>query len=276
MQDFNDKVAVITGGASGIGLGMARAFAARGAHLVLGDLDATALDQALAEFSQAGVQAHGQLCDVSSLESVESLADFTMATHGAVHVVCNNAGVGIPTSARNLKLEDWKWIIDVDLWGPIYGVKTFLPLLEAQGEGHINATASMAGLISSGMMGAYNAAKHGVVALMAVLERELRAADSPIRASVLCPGPINTNISFNSVAQRPGQAKPKTDGGKEGKVASDIQAMLEQGMHPNDVGELVAESIAAEKFWILTHPHYAKAVRKQLDALMEDQTLTRA
>ena len=276
MQEFADKVAVITGSASGIGLGMARAFARRGMKLMLADVDPKALETVVAEFEAAGVPACGQTCDVTDLSAVEALGAFTMDTYGAVHVVCNNAGVGIPTSARNIKLEDWKWIIDVDLWGPIHGVKVFVPLLEAQGEGHINATSSMAGLISGGMMGAYNAAKHGVVALMAVLERELRAAKSPIRASVLCPGPINTNISFNSVSMRPGRAKPKADGGKEGKVAQNIQAALEQGMAPDEVGELVAEAIAAEKFWILTHPQWAKAVRKQLDALMDDQTLTRA
>ena len=134
----------------------------------------------------------------------------------------------------------------------------------------------MAGLISSGMMGAYNVAKHGVVALMAATERELRAKKSNVRASVLCPGPINTNISRHSVEYRPGGAKPKADGDKAGAMASNIQAALEQGMHPDDVGELVAGAIADEKFWILTHPRWAKAVQKQLDALIDDQSLTRA
>jgi NAD(P)-dependent dehydrogenase (short-subunit alcohol dehydrogenase family) len=276
MQNFQGKTAVITGGASGIGLGMARAFAARGMNLVIGDLDADAMQAAEREFTEQGVDIVTQACDVSSLDAVQALADTTMQRHGAVHIVCNNAGVGIPTSARNMKLEDWKWIIDVDLWGPIYGTKVFVPLLEASGEGHINATSSMAGLISSGMMGAYNVAKHGVVALMAALERELRAKQSPVHASVLCPGPINTNISKNSVTYRPGQAKPQADGDKQGKVAQNIQASLEQGMPPDEVGELVANAVEQEKFWILTHPRWAKGVQKQLDALVEDQSLTRA
>ncbi len=276
MQQFEDRVAVVTGAGSGIGLGMARAFAARGMHLMLADMDAGTLDAAVAEFTKDGVRAASMTCDVSRLEEVEALAQATLDTYGGAHVVCNNAGVGIPTSARNMKLADWEWILNVDLWGPIYGVKVFLPLLEAQDEGHINATSSMAGLISSQMMGAYNVAKHGVVALMAAVERELRAKKTNVRASVLCPGPINTNISRNSVTLRPGQAKPKADGDKAGKVAANIQAALEEGMHPNDVGELVAASIAEDKFWILTHPRYAKAVQKQLDALNDDQTLTRA
>ena len=275
MQTFNERVAVVTGGASGIGLGMARAFAGRGMKLVIADLDRAALDAAVAEFEGKGTPVLGQLCDVSKLEEVQALADRATEKFGAVHVLCNNAGVGIPTSACNLKLEDWKWILDVDLWGPIYGVKVFLPLIEAAGEGHINATSSMAGLIAGQMMGAYNVAKHGVVALMASTERELRARKSPVRASVLCPGPINTNISRHSVEFRPGRSKPRADGEKAGKLAGNIQAALEQGMDPDAVGELVADAIAAEKFWILTHPRWAKAAQKQLDALRDDQTLTK-
>jgi NAD(P)-dependent dehydrogenase (short-subunit alcohol dehydrogenase family) len=276
MQDFLGRTAVITGGASGIGLGMARSFAGRGMQLVLADLDEELLKAAEKEFSAAGTSVVCQVCDVSKLEDVERLAEVTMDRFGAVHVVCSNAGVGIPTSARNVKLADWEWIINVDLWGPIYAVKTFLPLIEEQGVGHINATSSMAGLISSQMMGAYNVAKHGVVALMAAVERELRAKKSNVRASVLCPGPINTNISRHSVDFRPGRGKPKGDSEKAGKLAGNIQAALEQGMHPDEVGELVANAVEQEKFWILTHPHWSKTVQKQLDAMVNDQTLIRA
>ena len=276
MQDFLGRTAVITGGASGIGLGMARSFAGRGMQLVLADLDEELLKAAEKEFSDAGTSVVCQVCDVSKLEDVERLAEVTMDRFGAVHVVCSNAGVGIPTSARNVKLVDWEWIINVDLWGPIYAVKTFLPLIEEQGVGHINATSSMAGLISSQMMGAYNVAKHGVVALMAAVERELRAKKSNVRASVLCPGPINTNISRHSVDFRPGRGKPKGDSEKAGKMAGNIQAALEQGMHPDEVGELVANAVEQEKFWILTHPHWSKTVQKQLDAMVNDQTLIRA
>ena len=276
MQQFEDRVAVVTGGASGIGLGMCRAFAARGMKVVVADMNTDAIDAAVAELAGSGTEAIGVQCDVSKLEQVEALAERTLDAFGGVHVLCSNAGVGIPTSARNIKLDDWEWIINVDLWGPIYGTKVFLPLIEEQEEGHINATSSMAGLISSRMMGAYNVAKHGVVALMAALERELRAKKSTVHASVLCPGPINTNISRNSVTYRPNRAKPSADGERAGRVASNIQETLEQGMPPDEVGELVATSIAENKFWILTHPRWSKAVQKQLDALNDDQSLTKA
>ncbi|MGI9328104.1 MAG: SDR family NAD(P)-dependent oxidoreductase, partial [Pseudomonadales bacterium] len=158
MQEFQGRVAVITGAGSGIGLGIARALAVRGMKLVLADLNEETLAAAVAELS-ASTQVVGRACNVAELESVQALADHTLETYGAVHVLCNNAGIGLPTSASKMKLEDWKWIIDVDLWGPIYGVKVFLPLIEAQEEGHINTTSSMAGLLASQMMGAYNVAK---------------------------------------------------------------------------------------------------------------------
>ena len=275
MKDFSGRVAVVTGGASGIGLGMARAFAGAGMKVVLGDLDTVALDAAVVELTAAGASVVGRRCDVSQLSENEALADLALDSFGAVNVFCANAGIGIPTATHKMKLDDWKWIIDVDLWGPIYGVNVFLPLIEEQGEGHINATASMAGLIASQMMGAYNVAKFGVVALMATLERDLRGRKSPITASVLCPGPINTNISRHSVQFRPGQAKPKVDGDASGRTASTIQAMLEQGMHPDDVGHLVLEAITSGRFWVLTHPHWAKALQRQVDALVADQSLSR-
>ena len=276
MEDFNGRVAVVTGGASGIGLGMARAFAGAGMKLVIGDLDSEALDAVLSELTTAGAEAVGRSCDVSQLSDIEALADQAVDTFGGVNILCNNAGIGIPTATHKMKLDDWKWIIDVDLWGPIYGVHTFLPLIEEQGEGHINATSSMAGLIAGGMMGAYNVAKHGVVALMATLERDLRGRNSPVTASVLCPGPINTNISRHSVEYRPGKAKPKADGETSGKVASSIQAILEKGMDPDEVGRLVLEAIGSGQFWILTHPRWTKTLQRQLDAMNENGSLPKA
>ena len=281
MKDFNGRVAVITGGASGIGLGMARAFGQRGMKLVLADVDAATLNGAVEELKAEGIEAVGQTCDVSELEQVEALAEFTMSTHGAVHLLCNNAGVGLTTSTMNINLKDWKWIIDVDLWGPIFGVKVFCPLIEAQGEGHICSTSSMAGLTSSRSLGAYNVAKHGVVALMSTLERELRSRKSNVTASVLCPGPISTNISSNSVKTRPEKEnKRKREETPESKAIAErkmqkIQALLEEGMQPIEVGNLVADSIQDNKFWILTHPQWTPTLERELAAMQEDRSLTK-
>lgn len=265
---------MVTGGASGIGLGMVRACAAAGMKVVVADLDTETLAAAEAELTAGGTEVLTQVCDVSKLEEVEALAAATIERFGKVNLLCNNAGVGIPTRTKDLKLEDWRWIIDVDLWGPIYGVKVFLPLIEEAGEGHINATSSMAGLVASGMMGAYNVAKHGVVALMATLERDLRGRKSPVTASVLCPGPINTNISRNSVTNRPTRAKPAADGQTSGKAAAAIQASLEKGMDPDEVGRLVLDAVAKGEFWILTHPRWTRSLGRQIDAMNEDRTLT--
>jgi NAD(P)-dependent dehydrogenase (short-subunit alcohol dehydrogenase family) len=275
-MDTTGRVAVVTGGASGIGRGMCRAFASAGMKVVVADLDPARIEATVAELTAAGAEAVGTRCDVSVLDEVEALAATALERFGAVHVLCNNAGVGIPTPTSPIRLEDWRWIIDVDLWGPIYGVKVFLPIMEAQGEGHLNATASMAGLIPGGFMAAYNVAKHGVVALMATLERDLRGRKSPVRASVLCPGPINTDISRNSVTYRPSRSRPKDDSAREGQAAANVQAMLEQGMDPDDVGRLVLDGIRDETFWLLTHPQWAKALKRQVEALMEDGSLTRA
>jgi NAD(P)-dependent dehydrogenase (short-subunit alcohol dehydrogenase family) len=270
------RVAVITGGASGIGRGMARAFAGAGMKLMLADLDQTMLGATVDELAERGVEVAGHPCDVSQLEQVEALAAATIDRFGAVHVLCNNAGVGIPTPTHNIRLDDWRWIIDVDLWGPIYGVKTFLPIMEEQGEGHINTTSSLAGLIAGGFMGAYNVAKHGAVALMTTLERDLRGRKSPVRSSLLCPGPINTDISRHSVTYRPSKAKPKADSAAEGRAGASVQAILDKGMDPDDVGRLVLDGIQRDTFWIFTHPSMSKVLTRQLDALMADGSLTKA
>ncbi len=282
-MDTQGKVAVVTGGASGIGRGMARAFAGAGMSVMLADLDEQMLATIAAELSANGTQVATRKVDVSKLEEIEALAQATIDRFGAVHVLCSNAGIGIPTPTHKLNLDDWRWMIDVDLWGPIYGVKVFLPLMEAQGEGHINATSSLAGLVAGGMMGAYNVAKHGVTALMTTLERDLRGRKSPVRASLLCPGPINTNISRHSVEYRPPKpdARPPRQTDAEGsapasRAGANIQSMLEQGMDPDEVGNLVLDAVQRDTFWVLTHPRMTKLLTRQVDAMLEDGSLTKA
>lgn len=274
--DVRDKVAVITGAGSGIGLGMARAFAGAGSRLVLADIEQGPLDAAVAELTGAGHAAVGVRTDVSKLTDVEALAQATMDTYGAVHVLCNNAGVGTAAPIGQTSIADWEWTLNIDLWGPIYGVKTFLPLIEQQGEGHINSTASMAGLIATASLGAYNVAKHGVVALMTSLERDLRLAKSPIRASVLCPGPIDTNIT-TSDRNRPADSAAQHVQTKQGvRFWNMLTESLAQGMDPDDVGRLVLDAVQAGRFWVLTHPGMTSIVRAQLDAMTADGSLVRA
>ena len=145
-MDVKGKVAVVTGAASGMGLAMAQTFADSGMAVVLADIEEAALEAAVNELSAGGHKAIGVRTDVSKLSDVQALADATLKEFGAVHVLCNNAGVGVGAPVGNTSIADWKWTLDIDLWGPIYGVETFLPLIEEQGEGHINSTASMAGL----------------------------------------------------------------------------------------------------------------------------------
>jgi NAD(P)-dependent dehydrogenase (short-subunit alcohol dehydrogenase family) len=275
-MDTTGRVAVITGGASGIGRGIARAFAADGAKLVLADLDQEMLDATVAELS-AVTEVIGTRCDVSKLDDVEALAATATERFGNVHVLCNNAGIGIPTPTHNIRLDDWRWIIDVDLWGPIHGVKVFVPLMEAHGEpAHVNTTASMAGLIAGPYMGAYNVAKFGAVALMQTLERDLRGRKSNVHASCLCPGPINTDISRHSVAFRPRPQQARNTTASEDRAGANVQAQLDKGMHPDEVGRLVLDAVQRDTFWVFTHPRWTKAIQRDLDAMREDGSLPRA
>lgn len=275
MMDVAGKTAVVTGAASGIGRGMARCFADAGMQVVLADIEQAPLDEAVAELSDAGTEAIGVKTDVSDLEQVQALAGATLERFGAAHVLCNNAGVGVSDPIESTSLEDWRWTLDIDLWGPIYGVNTFLPLMQRQGEGHINSTSSMAGLYAGASLGAYNVAKHGVVALMASLERDLRLAGSPVRASVLCPGPINTRI-VDSQRNRDPESAAAHVGTETGQKFWDmLTASLAEGMDPDDVGPLVLDAVRTDKFWVLTHPEMAAIAAKQVEQMRDDQGLTR-
>jgi NAD(P)-dependent dehydrogenase (short-subunit alcohol dehydrogenase family) len=169
VQDLDGRVAVVTGGASGIGLALARTFASEGMRVVLGDVEVPALELAVKELEGAGATAIGVPTDVSDPEQVEALARAAEQAFGAIHIACNNAGVGAGGLSWEAPLETWKWVIDVDLWGVVHGVRTFVPRIIEQDAGHIVNTASVAGLVAAPFMGPYNAAKHGVVAISETL-----------------------------------------------------------------------------------------------------------
>ena len=278
MQSVEGRVAVVTGAASGMGLGMVQSFAEAGMRVVAADLRADALDGAVATLRAQGHDVIGVPTDVSKLSDVEALASATMDAFGAVHVLCNNAGVGMFSRLANTSIDDWEWVIGVNLWGPIYGIKVFLPLIEQQDEGHINATSSVAGLVAGATAGPYNVAKHGVVALMATLERELRAAKSTVRASVLCPGAVNTDIGRNSVELRrarrgrPDATPARSSAGE--KLGSKMAEALAGGMAPRAVGQLVLDAILRDQFWIFTEPRLLRLLQDQVEAMVDDASLT--
>lgn len=271
------KVAVITGGAGGIGLGMARAFTSSGMSVVIADIDADRVESAAESLRADGRDAIGVPADVSQLADVQALADAALDTHGRVDVLCNNAGSGSFAKLSKVTIEDWEWILGVDLWGPIHGVEVFQPLIEQRPEGgHINSTSSVAGLIAGAAAGPYNVAKHGVIALMATLEREFRIATSNHRASVLCPGPIDTDIARNSTRHRraaAGDTAGPSDAGR--KLGGKMNDFLANGMDPDEVGRIVLDGIVEGRFWIFTHPKLLRLLDRQVEAMQLDGSLSR-
>ena len=254
MQDFTGKVAVITGGASGIGRAIAERFGREGMKVVIGDIEQDALKTAQRELEAAGVDALGILCDVSDPAQMQALADATIERHGAVHVFCNNAGVGSGGLAAETSLETWRWVIDVNLWGPIYGVRTFVPLLQQQDDAHIVNTASVAGLVAPAFMGPYNVAKHGVVALSETLYHEMSLMGSGLKVHVLCPGWVNTKIA-EAERNRPDRYEDPASGqaGADAALVDVLKPLLEAGMAPADVAEKVLAAMRENTFWIITH-----------------------
>lgn len=276
MQTIEGRVAVVTGAASGMGLGMVRAFSAAGMRVVASDVRKEALDAAVADVRALGGEVVAVVSDVSRLSDVEALAEAALDAFGAVHVLCNNAGVGLFSPIAKTSIDDWEWILGIDLWGPIYGIKVFLPLIEHEDEGHINSTSSLAGLIAGGAAGPYNVAKHGVVALMATLERELRAAKSNVRASVLCPGAVNTDIGRNSVeSRRVRRGNPQVRSAEGDKLGAATVSTLANGMDPDEVGRLVLDAIREDRFWIFTDPRLLKHLQRQVESMVEDGSLSR-
>ena len=270
MVDVRGKAAVVTGAASGIGLGMARAFAAAGMSVVLADIEEERLERAVGDLRGQGHAAIGVRTDVSDEAQIQALADAALAEFGAVHVVANNAGIGIGGVVDEMSLDDWKWTLDVNLWGVIYGVRTFLPLLREQGEGHITATASVAGLFGGPVLGAYHVTKHGVVGLMDSVRAELRLAKSAVRASVLCPGPVATDV-VNSARNRPEDLSPHESSELEERFWANLTTELAEGMHPDEVGSLVVDAIRNERFWILTHPETTvPALDRRIEGIRRD------
>jgi len=250
VQDLHGKVAVVTGGASGIGFALAQRFAAEGAHVVIGDVEAPALERAVSEL-RSGATVEGVLTDVTDPAQMQALADTAVERFGGVHIFCNNAGVGGGGLSWETPLTTWEWVLGVNLWGVIHGVRSFVPLLMQQSEGHIVNTASVAGLMAAPFMGPYNASKHAVVAIAETLHHELAMTAPHVKVSVLCPGWVNTNIA-DSARNRPPRLQEGV-GVADPDAAQLLRGFIEQGMPPDDVAGKVVDAIRTEQFWILTH-----------------------
>lgn len=278
MKHFNDKVAVITGGASGLGREFANRAAALGMHVVLADVQQDALDQARAELEAGGTTVLAMLCDVRKGEQVQALADATMAKFGAVHLVFNNAGVGSGGLIWENSQADWEWVLGVNLWGVIHGVRIFTRLMlecaqrDPAFEGHIVNTASMAGLLNAPTMGVYNVSKHAVVSLSETLYHDLQLVGAPIGASVLCPYFVPTGIS-QSHRNRPADVK-MTAGPTASQMAAramTVKAVESGKVSAADVAAITFEAIGAGQFYIYSHPGALGNVAERMDEIVHQR-----
>lgn len=265
MRDFQDRGAVVTGGASGIGLAIARRLGGRGARVVLSDVEADALGAAVEDLRRDGVEAHGVACDVRSREQVLDLADRSFALLGGVHVVCNNAGVAVGGPIVEMSHDDWRWVLDVDLWGPIHGVEAFVPRMVDQGVGgHVSFTASFAGLVPNRGLGPYCVAKYGVVALAEVLERELR--EHGIGVSVLCPMRVGTNIASSERNRPPDYGGP--DASPRVPEQDEANPDLAGRVLPvDDLAALTLDAIAAGRLYVLPHEESRTSIRRRFERI---------
>jgi len=254
VQDFEGKVAVITGGASGIGRAMTRRFSGLGMRVVVADVENDALADVVGEIEASGGEAIGVRTDVASADSVSELAHRTLDAFGAVHVVCNNAGVFAGGQSWAQPVSDYEWVIGVNVWGVIHGIRTFVPILLEQGQGgHIVNTASMAGLTNAPLSGAYTLSKHAVVAISETLFLELQGQTPSVGVSVLCPELIKTGIG-RSDRNRPAHLKREDEGEApparslvEGALASAVG----HGVDPMVMAERVEQGIRDERFYLL-------------------------
>lgn len=269
MKEFKDKVAVVTGAASGIGRGLAERFTAEGMKVVLADVEEDALRRAEAEMREKGADVLGVPTDVSKPDEIEKLAQLTLDAFGAVHILCNNAGVVSSFSVLDSTLKDWEWVMGVNLWGVVHGVRIFLPIMMKQDtEAHIVNTASVAGVLGGG--GIYGVTKQGVVALTESLYGDLALAESKVKVSVLCPGWVDTRI-IDANRNRPedlqNAVEPPIDP-QRAATAELIRNLLKAGQSPAEIAGKVLEAIREERLYILTHPEMNGIISTRFDDIL--------
>ncbi len=271
MRDFRDKTAVITGAASGIGLALARRAAAEGMHLVLADIEGEKLKTAAATLNVAAQSISLHTVDVSRDEDIAALADEAFRRFGAVHLLCNNAGVGLTRVTWEHSLADWQWVLGVNLWSVIHGINHFLPRMLEQAEGgHVVNTASVAGLLSTPGMAAYNVSKHGVVTLSETLYGELAHLKAKVGVSVLCPAWVPTGIheSGRNRQERfgvPGAASELSRAYEERMG----QAVKSGRLNADDMASAVFEAVVEQRFYVIPHRKINQAIQLRMDDILQ-------
>lgn len=272
MEQLRGKVAVITGAGSGIGRALARAFGAEGMRVMLADINPESLDETAADLRDSGTEVSVRVTDVGAGAEIEALAKETLGAFGAVHLVCNNAGVGAGGPVAGFDVDQWKRVIDIDLWGVLHGLRVFMPLLIEQGEGHVVNTASVAGLFAPPFMGPYEVSKFGVVAISEAAFHEAALLAPGVGVSVLCPGWVRTNIGEAQIAAaQVAEAQSTDDGDAAGMAAvfgDVIRGFIEGGMDPADVAAQVVSAVKERRFYILTHPDSVDMVRRRMEAII--------
>jgi NAD(P)-dependent dehydrogenase (short-subunit alcohol dehydrogenase family) len=261
------QVAVVTGAASGIGFALAGALSRRGLPVVLADVEQPALNTAVTALQVRGSAVRGIRCDVTDPAQVEALGDLVIQEFGRVDVVCNNAGVMVPFGPMwQRSRADWRWVIDVNLWGVVHGVMTFVPVLVAQGNGHVVNTASMAGVTTIPFNGLYNTTKHAVVALTETLAAELQERSPGVGATVVCPGLVSTRIGE--------AARNRPDGREEGGASAlPDRVPAQQRAVILDADVVAAQTLTAieqNRLYVFTHPGAADRIRQRADRLLAD------
>ncbi|HEX4864073.1 MAG TPA: SDR family NAD(P)-dependent oxidoreductase [Acidimicrobiales bacterium] len=277
MEELTGKVAVVTGAASGIGRGLAERFAAEGMTVVLADVEEAALDVAVKELSERGARARGIPTDVSDESSVAYLAQEALEGFGAVHVVCNNAGVsGFMGAAWDMPVRAWEWVLGVNLWGVIHGIRSFLPILLDQNEGHIVNTASVGGFGCPAYVGPYAASKHAVVGLTLSLFHELEMKGSAVGVTLLCPGATRTNIleCERNWPVRLGLVPSHSPDSVAQATLQGARTLLEQqGIDPSVLADAVVNAVRTRQFLIADN-EYVEAALQSLSGLLKGENPT--